>query len=114
LITFGFSPDKERRPVNVLKKLMGFFTATPAGSGVDKSALPLAVKCARCGEIVRTRVNLYSELSAEYAGDATTNFIWHKALIGSRRCYQPIEVTLKFNAQRQVIERQIAGGTFVE
>jgi hypothetical protein len=35
-----------------------------------------------------------------------------KVLMGSGRCFQPIEVTLKFDEGRRLLERQITGGKF--
>jgi hypothetical protein len=36
-----------------------------------------------------------------------------KVLIGSGRCFQPIEVKLTFDANRNIISREITGGDFI-
>jgi hypothetical protein len=35
-----------------------------------------------------------------------------KVLIGSRGCFEPIEVKLTFDPQRRLISREITGGQF--
>jgi len=76
---------------------------------------PVAVKCSRCGEVIETRVNLSNDLSAAYdAAGNITAYTCRKVLVGSQRCFQPIEVTLKFDARRRLIDRAVAGGTFVD
>jgi hypothetical protein len=34
--------------------------------------------------------------------------------MGSGLCYQQIEVSLKFDASRQLLEKEISGGKFLE
>ncbi len=73
------------------------------------------VKCKRCGEIIEGRVDVDNDLSVEYqkGGDV---YYCRKVLIGNGKnhCYQQIEVGLKFNVSRKVIDKRIEGGNFVE
>lgn len=78
----------------------------------DQDVLWISVRCKRCGEVVKTRINLNNDLSAEYDGDATT-YVCRKILVGEKRCFQQIEVVLKFDANRTLIERAVSGGEFV-
>ena len=72
------------------------------------------VKCNRCGEIVKGRVDLYNHLSIEYGEEKSGNtFFCRKVLIGSNRCYQQITVEMTFADNRKLIDRQITGGKFV-
>jgi hypothetical protein len=41
-------------------------------------------------------------------------YIVRKGLIGGNRCFQQIEVELNFDSSRQLTEKTITGGTFVE
>ena len=68
------------------------------------------VKCAHCGEIIEGRVNLNNDLSLDDEGD----YHVRKVLMGSGRCFQQIEVLLKYDAARQLLEKQISKGKFVE
>ncbi len=93
--------------MNFLQKLFGSSPAKP-----DKKYYTFSVKCKRCGETIEGRVDLDNDLSVEYeeGGD-----IYHarKLLMGENRCFQRIEIELKFTANRELIEKQITGGEFI-
>jgi hypothetical protein len=95
--------------MNFLKKLFSGVTAQP-----EKRYYTFQVKCNRCGEIVDGRVDLDNDLSIEFEDNRNVYF-GRKVLMGdSGRCFQQIEVELKFSSTRAVIDEQIQGGTFVE
>ena len=80
-----------------------------AGSG-DADALWVYVRCKRCGEVIKTRIDLRSSLSVADAG----GYLVNKTLIGgSQLCFQRIEVTLHFNENRQLVDRDIVFGEFL-
>jgi hypothetical protein len=91
-----------------LKNLFGGGSARP-----EKRYYTFNVKCNRCGEVIEGRVDLDNDLSLEYEDDSTY-YIVRKGLIGNNRCFQQIEVEMKFNSDRQLIEQQAQGGKFVE
>jgi len=93
---------------------MGFFKKFFSGvtDQPQKRYYTFQVKCNRCGEIIEGRVDLDNDLSLEYEGDQAIYFV-RKGLIGNNRCFQQIEVELKFNSSRQLLEQQVAGGQFV-
>lgn len=68
------------------------------------------VRCDRCGEIIEGKVNLSNDLSMDDDG----GFYARKVLIGSERCFQRIEVTLKFDSARNLTERHAGAGQFAE
>ena len=79
------------------------------------SSFWIAVQCDRCGEVIRTRIDRSNDLSAEYGeGESETAYFCRKVLIGKQGCFMPIEVILRFDAKRILIEQQITGGKFVE
>jgi hypothetical protein len=93
--------------------MMGFLKKL-FGSGANKSEkryYTFQVKCNRCGEVIEGRVNLDNDLSIEYEGDQTVYFV-RKGLIGNNRCFQQIEVELKFDSSRQLLEQTVTGGQF--
>ncbi len=92
--------------MNLLQKLFG---GTPKPEQRDYA---FSVKCRRCGEVISGRVDLSNDLSVEYeeGGDI---FFARKTLMGENRCFQRIEVELKFNASRDLLEKHITGGEFV-
>ena len=73
------------------------------------------VKCKRCGEVIEGQVETANDLSVEYipGGDV---YYARKVLMGDGRnhCYQQIEVGLKFDKNRYLIEKRVEGGEFVE
>lgn len=91
--------------MNLFKKLFG----SPAKSA--QRYYNFSVKCNRCGEVIEGRVDLNNDLSVEYeeGGDI---FYARKVLMGENRCFQRIEVELKFNSTRELLEQHITGGQF--
>jgi hypothetical protein len=68
----------------------------------EQNAYWVSVRCKRCGEVIRTRINLNNDLSAEYDGEGTS-YVCRKILMGEKRCFQQIEVMLKFDANRTIL-----------
>jgi hypothetical protein len=99
-------PDKKIH-MNILRKLIGGFSAEPAGRFYC-----FTIKCLRCGEVIEGRIDLYHDVSVEYeqAGDM---YYAHKVLMGGGRCFQRMDTTFKFNSARALIEKTITGGEFV-
>lgn len=89
-----------------LKKLFGGVTSKP-----EKRYYTFNVKCNRCGEVIEGRVDLDNDLSLDYEGDSTVYFV-RKGLVGTNRCFQQIEVEMKFTPARTLIEQQVTGGQF--
>ncbi len=96
--------------MSLLKKLSALFSA-PSG---DNRSMWLYVKCDKCGELLKGRVDLYNDLSVQYddSGGGTSYFC-RKIFVGSNRCYRPIEVELTFDKNRRMINEEIKGGEFV-
>ena len=90
-----------------LKRLFGGDTARP-----EKRYYVFNVKCNRCGEIIEGRVDLDNDLSLDYEGDSTVYFV-RKGLVGENRCFQQIEVEMKFTPNRTLIEQTAQGGQFI-
>ena len=94
---------------------MSFFKNLFGGGGTakhEKRYYTFNVKCNRCGEIIEGRVDLDNDLSLDYDGDQTVYFVCNRLEVYSR-CFQQIEVELKFNSSRQILEQQVTGGQFV-
>ena len=91
--------------MGILKKLFGGGTTSSSSDFYTFS-----VRCDRCDETIEGKVNLSNDLSLDNEG----GYRVRKVLMGSGHCFQQIEVNLKFDASRQLQERQISGGKFVE
>lgn len=97
--------------MGLFKKLSGLFAPAP---GREAAAYWIYVRCGRCGEALQARLDLYNELSADYeAGEGQAAYFARKTLIGSKRCFQPVEVELIFDERRKLVDRKIRGGEFV-
>jgi hypothetical protein len=91
---------------------MGFLKKLFSGGATSSSSdfFTFNVRCDRCGETIEGKVNLNNDLSLDDEG----GYHVRKVLMGSGRCFQRIEVTLKFDAARQLSDKQVSGGKFVE
>jgi hypothetical protein len=99
--------------MNFLKKLSQIF---PAAKQEDSNDYWIEVKCNRCGEILKGRVHLYNDLSIEFNGDKSATYFCRKILVGDGKnlCFQQIEVSLWFDVKRNLINREVQGGKFVD
>jgi len=79
-------------------------------------AMYLYVQCSKCGEKLKARVDIWNELTPEYDGkhDDANSYYCRKVLVGEKQCYQPIELSLKFDKNHKLIDKTILGGTFIE
>ena len=98
--------------MSFLKKLASLFT--PEGAR-DTYAHWVYVQCDRCGERIRTRVDLRNDLSIDYnAQSGASQYFCRKTLIGESRCFQRVEVALTFDKDRHLIDRSITGGDLID
>jgi len=94
-------------------KVLGFLKKA-SGESDDPMAYWVYARCDKCGEPLKARVDLRNELTAEFGESrADTLYRSRKVLIGSGRCYAPVEVELTFDARRNVAKRGISGGAFL-
>lgn len=78
--------------------------------------LDVTVRCNRCGELIHGAINLANDLSLQYDNQDRPLYFSRKGLVGSgdNRCFQTVTVEYTFDADRNVIDRRIEGGTFVD
>jgi hypothetical protein len=97
--------------MSFFKRISSFLAPAPQE---DQNALYIYVKCNRCGEKLRARVSTRSELSPDFGNsDDANSFYCRKVLIGEKRCFQQIEVNLKFDTKYRIVDKQISGGDFI-
>jgi putative IMPACT (imprinted ancient) family translation regulator len=92
--------------MNLLEKIFGGSSASP-----QNRYYAFTVKCLRCGEIIAGRVDVNNDLSVEYE-DGGDVYYARKTLMGENRCFQRMEVELKFTSSRELLERHVTGGEF--
>ena len=91
---------------------MGFLKKLFGGEGASSGSdfYTFNVQCERCGETIEGKVNLSNDLSIDDEG----GYRVRKVLMGSGHCFQQVEVVLKFDASRQLLDKQVSGGKLVE
>jgi hypothetical protein len=95
-----------------LKTLSNLFTP---GAKPDEFGYWVVVKCNRCGEVLRSRIDLRNDPSAEYDEAGHSTYFVRKTLMGEGHCFQRVEVELTFDQDRRmVLNREIVGGQFVD
>nr|WP_290669327.1 hypothetical protein [Ardenticatena sp.] len=75
----------------------------------DEQAMYIYARCGRCGTVVQSRIDLTHDLSQDF--DAGGYFV-RKGLVDAR-CFQRMEIELRFDRRRRVVAQQIQGGKFV-
>ena len=91
---------------------MGFLDSMKSlfsGGEVGDSGYYIYVRCRRCGEVIKTRLDLHNDLSLADGG----GYVVNKTLIGSQLCFERIEVRLTFDERRQLVDREISRGEFI-
>ena len=96
--------------MNLLEKISRFLSPR---RNTAQRYIPIYVKCRRCGEKISGRVDLWNELSPDYE-DGTMSYHCRKVLMGSGICFQKIEVVLRFDANRRLVDQEVAGGEAIE
>lgn len=92
---------------------MGFLDKLFGGREKEETNVQYVyARCAGCDEVLRGRFHLTHDLSAEYEGRDVSYFA-RKTLIGSGRCFRPIEIELRFNHKRRLVDKTIRGGEFI-
>ena len=80
----------------------------------DSNVYWIYVRCNRCGENLKTRINLSNDLSIKYGDkDSDDTYFCRKVIMGSGKCFQRIEVEITFDKNRNLINREIQGGQFI-
>lgn len=97
--------------MGLFNKLVKFFSGS---SSEDEAVYWIYVRCLRCGEQIRSRVNLYNDLSVDYIGNKDQSYHCRKIIVGRTGCFQRIEIELNFDKNRKLIDRQISGGEFIQ
>ena len=94
------------------KRLVGWFSVSAPAD--DKREYWINVRCRRCGETIRARVDLWNELSwTDPESGSSSAYTCRKVLLGGGTCFQQIEVLLFFDSNRKLIDRKATGGEFI-
>ena len=95
--------------MSFFKRISSLFSS-PARS--DERSYWIYARCNRCKEVLRARVDLYNDLSLDYDAPQAAYFC-RKVLMGTSRCFQQIEVSLKFDQNRKLSDSHVSGGQLI-
>ncbi len=93
--------------MNLLRKFWQSFSGSAVTGDVG---LYYYVRCNRCGEVIRVRLNPLNDLSLD---DAGTGLWAHKVIVG-QRCYNRIEAEFTYDTNRKLLNSEATGGTIVD
>jgi hypothetical protein len=91
-----------------LKRLTQIFAGAPQLSG--DAGLYYYLKCNRCGEVIRVRINPMNDLSQR---DGEDGYYVRKVIVG-QRCYNRIEAEFTYDNNRKLQNSDISGGTLAD
>jgi hypothetical protein len=94
--------------MNFLRQLANIFTPRPSPASGDVG-LYYYIRCNRCGEVIKVRVNPMNDLSIS---DEPGKRFTHKTIVG-QRCYNRIEADFTYDNNRKLVNSEISGGTMV-
>ena len=97
--------------MSLFKKITEYFSSP---SIVDDAGYWVYVRCNKCHEPLKSRVNLHHDLSVDYDGPQGQSYFTHKTIVWKSGCFQRIEIELTFNHKRKLINREISGGRFID
>lgn len=100
--------------MSFLKKLASLFSSSQSS---EQFKQPVYLRCKVCGEPLKAEVDLRNELSPEWenagGSDQPDYYTCRKTVIGSHRCYNPVEVEMTFDRQRKLQSQQVIGGSVI-
>lgn len=95
--------------MGILRRISSLFGSSDSGRNYW-----FYVKCDNCGEVLKGRVDMQNDLSLIYGSEKEApGYYCRKVIVGSKRCFRPIEVEFFFDSNRKKLDRKIQGGEFV-
>lgn len=93
--------------------ILDWFKGLFATNG-DRRAYWIYVRCDRCQEVLRTRIDLANDLSVRYdESGRIAGYFTRKTIIGSGQCFNQIESSVEFDARRQAQAHEVNGGQLI-
>jgi hypothetical protein len=108
--------------VDALKSMLGLGGGR-AGQSVDRG-LYWYVRCNRCQDVVRVRINMANEVSeisdepeedpdVSRPANPSARYVVTKGVVDSK-CFRPMRLTILFDGRRRELESTVDGGTVVD
>jgi hypothetical protein len=98
--------------MSIIDQIKSLFRSEQGGS----AGLHFAVKCSRCGEVIRVRADRRFDLEQDFdpgGSDTVQGYVLRKEVLGNR-CQQLLRLTVHYNSAYHEVERELEGGEFVD
>lgn len=93
---------------------MGLFSRLFQRKPQESRDFYYTVKCKKCGEEIRVRLDKLSEPSPEYDEKGRVSYyIYRKDVLG-QKCFNLIHVEFVLNPNFEIISSEVTGGTLIE
>ena len=97
--------------MSIWKKISGILVSE---GDDDKRAFWVYVRCDRCQEAIRLRVDLYNDLSIQYGEGKDDEVLFtRKMIMGNKDCHERMIMELTFDKHRRLKEKSIEHGGFI-
>jgi hypothetical protein len=96
----------------VFRALQNLFKGAPRES--SDGGIYYYVRCGKCGEAIRVRIDRNNDLAQEFegSGDHPSGYGATKGVVG-KTCFRQMSVTINFDGGRREVSRSIDGGDFI-
>jgi hypothetical protein len=96
----------------VLRALQNLFRSRPKES--SDGGLYYYVRCGKCGEAIRVRIDRNNDLAQEFegSGDHPSGYTATKGVVG-KKCFRQMSLTIAFDGARRDVGRSVDGGDFI-
>ena len=80
----------------------------------DQHAVYYFVRCGKCGEVLRIRIDRRWDLQQEFEdeGDVVSGYVATKDVVG-KKCFQMMQLTVRFDRSHREVEKDLQRGSFV-
>ena len=79
----------------------------------DGRALYFYVKCGKCDEKIRVRVDVYNDLAQEFdENDKTSGYTLEKDVLGSQ-CFRMMHLHVAFDTGKHILEKRVENGVLI-
>jgi hypothetical protein len=104
--------------MSILDKIFGRQSGgqKPETSPSDKFAVFYYVRCAKCGEVIRVRLDRRNDFEQQFdekGHDEVAGYRVYKEVMGSGNCFKMMALELKFDRDYREREKSVRGGEFV-
>lgn len=80
----------------------------------DQHATYYFLRCDKCGEAIRVRIDRRWDLEQEFegAGDSVSGYVARKEVMG-KNCFKMMALTVHFDSSHRETEKEVRGGAFI-